>query len=263
MPSLHNRPVDKEQTGYVIRCGIKIRDGKSDPNSPVRKNDREGSIVVDYTGAHGDTHSGYTIGKMIHPIGRLQDGNRYNTRYNNIPEYFLESVRTNKDQGNVLVARGNISLISDICYKMFGSDDYGILGENITVSNIDLNILRENSFIKIGNEVVLWVKAEKTVCFKGYRELIGPDRLDYVTEVVSRFPDGAFAHKGILCTVVKPGTICNGDTVTTIVDDKLVGTELLPLPVARRYEHRTEFLTPEVYNKVIAGRWELLNELRT
>ena len=148
--------------------------------------------------------------------------------------------------GYVPVIRGNISLADNLTYNIVGQLPNGSLGENLTIEGIDLNVLRVNSFIQIGNEVVLQVKARRSICLRGFKSRL------HVNAVLKKSIDNVGdAHVGILCLAVQPGTIRAGDKVVTIPCKNEIGLPWQAVPDSMLIKERVEYLTQDKFQQYI------------
>ena len=220
------RPLDKVQTGIVTRCASqRVRNKES-----VLKNESINCVSVSIQGVDNDYHRFFKVESNLDKNVAIFKWAGFAKEKDN----FLKMVA----DGYVPVIRGNISLTDNLTYNIVGQLPDGSLGENLTIEGIDLNVLRVNSFIQIGNEVVLQVKARRSICLRGFKSKLRVNAV--LKKPNSNVGD---AHVGILCLAVRAGTIKTGDKVVTIPCKNKIGLPWQAIPDSTLIKERVEYLS--------------------
>jgi MOSC domain-containing protein YiiM len=79
----------------------------------------------------------------------------------------------------------------------------GALGENLVLDGLDLRTLAEGTHLRLGEQVVIAITAPRTGCLK-------------LTAIDARMPEQTKGRVGVMCQVIKAGTIKVGDAVDVI-----------------------------------------------
>lgn len=237
--------LDKIQTGTVVRCASQK---KKPTNGSVRKTDSVGEVDVSYKGARYDYHAmlEYSVAGR-HDKDYFAEWGRWGSG-TALQEKFLKAV----DAGMIPIRKFNLSLVSDCTYNTLNLNSLdGIFGENITIANFDLNILRQDSFLKIGDKVVLQVVATKSLCRRGLEEVGKQQGLTANEALIKLFQRRKIGdpHTGIVCLTVQPGTIKIGDTVTNVISPA-AGQPWTPVEESHSIDQKIKFVTPDQLNLI-------------
>jgi hypothetical protein len=233
--------LDKVQIGTVVRCATQ----QQRLADSVRKNDSLNEIRVLFNGALNDHHavleyntSGRHEEDYFKEWGRWGDGVS-----GELQKKFNDAV----DDGLIPIRKFTVSLVSDYTYNTVGSTKLdGIFGENITIENFDLNILRQDSFLKIGNDAVLQVTAMKSLCRRGLSEIAKQQDLTVGNAMIKIFQQREVGdpHCGVVCQVVRTGTIKAGDKVTNVISPN-AGQPWYPVEKSQSIDQKIKFVTPD------------------
>lgn len=233
--------LDKVQTGTVVRCAVQ----QQRPVDLVRKNESLNEIIVLFNGALNDHHAMLEYDTR----GRYEEDyfKEWGRWGNGVSEDLQKKFNDAVDQGLIPIRKFTVSLVSNYTYNTVGSTKLdGIFGENITIENFDLNILRQDSFLKIGNDVVLQVTAMKSLCRRGLLEIAKQQNLTTGNAMIKLFQQREIGdpHCGIVCQVMRPGTIKAGDMVTNVISPD-AGQPWAPVEKSQSIDQKIKFVTPD------------------
>lgn len=193
------------QYGKVLYVGAK----SSREKSHVKTLPAE-SIHINYTGVQGDYHSGFLetnparLPEFKNKENLIDEKHAAGYRLFRMAQVHLMDTNTAK----VLKSNLNINLLP------------GTAGEQILIDGVDLNALHEESYIKIGPNVIL-----ETVCCRSYCSRFTLDIENTASDLDSNFNNKIMkslfetrnelgsAHVGIYARVIKTGIVSMGDSV--------------------------------------------------